>query len=102
MGDEGGVLTGLSDGLFDGDLTTGDLTTGTFIVSFGGSSGITRTGLTGIGLMYGFSATLVFFSGFTVDFVLDFGPLPTLLPNGKTTGTNLLFVMPSGISLLLI
>ena len=66
VGEEGGVLTGLSDGLFDGDLTTGVLTTGTFTVSSYGGSGVTRTGLTGIGLTCGFSATLDFFSGFTM------------------------------------
>ena len=96
------MLTVLSDGLFDGDLSTGDLTTGTFTVSFHGGSGITGAGLTCIGLTCGFSTTLDFFSGFTTNFVLVFGPLPTLLSNGKTTGTNLLLVMPSGVSLLLI
>ena len=52
------MLAGLSDGLFDGDLTTG-----TFTVSFHGSSGVPGAGLTGVGLMCGFSATLDFFSG---------------------------------------
>ena len=43
------MLTGLSDGLFDGDLTIG-----TFAVSHG-STGITGAGLTGTGLTCGFS-----------------------------------------------
>ena len=112
MGDEGGVLwedgvlTGLSDGLLDGDLTIG-----AFVFSCSSTS-ITESVLTDTGLTCGFSTALDFFSGltsgffgFTCDFisvfVLDFGPLSTSLSNGKTTGINFLFVMPSGVSLLL-
>ena len=40
------------------------------------------------------------FLSLTIAFVSIFGSLPVSLPNGKTTGTNFLFVMPSGVSLM--
>ena len=51
-----------------------------------------RMGVAGTGLTCSFSGAFGPFSGSFSGFA----------PNGKITGTNFLFVMPSGISLLLI
>ena len=90
--DEGGVLSGLSDGLSGGDLTIG-----TFAASCGSSD------ITGAGLMCGFSAAFGFLSGSFLGFApgFSFCFFSVSTPNGKITGTNLLSVMPSGVSLCL-
>ena len=75
-GDEDGVLSGLSHG----DLTIGTMM-GTFAAAPCG-----RMGAAGAGLTCGFSGAL--------------GPLSGSTAKGKITGANFLFVMPSGISLI--
>ena len=100
----GCVLTGLADGLLDGDLTIG-----ASALSWG-STGITGSVLTDTGLTCGFSATLGFFSVLSSSFfelinfapVLVLGPLPITVSNGNTTGTNFLFAIVLGVSLLFI
>ena len=69
-------------GLSNGDLTTGT-TKGAFTAAPCG-----RMGTAGAGLTCGFSGT--------------FGPFFGPAPNGKITGTNFLFVMTSGVLLVLI
>ena len=97
-GDEGGVLSGLSDALSGGDLTTGAIDRCSC-----GSTGVIGAGLTGAGLTCGFSAAFGFSLGLSLDLPLGlfFCFFSVSTPNGKITGTYFLLVMPSGIPLLL-
>ena len=125
---EDGVLTGLKDGVLDRDLTTGagdaaaasvrgpscsfsvsfvfftgpfpglptsfsiisTLVSGPFSFNFFGSA----IGLFSISILVSISIFLSLTTAF--DSIFDFGSLV----NGKTTGTNFLFVMPSGVPLI--
>ena len=98
-GDEGVVLTRLSDGLFDGDLTTGG-----FTVAFHGSLRCNRSWPNRYWPNVWFFIFFGVFSGsfpgltfgiFGFTFGLVFWPFSVFTSNGKIIRINLLFVMPS-------
>ena len=126
---EDGVLTGLADGVFDGDLTTGaGGAAATSAMGFLRGFPVSLASFTGLfpGLTIGFFNCFYLFS-LDLSFLIYLGLLSAFFSistlvsksiflsltiafdsifdlgsfvNGKTTGTNFLCVMPSGVTLI--